>query len=419
MKLIRALIVLLLFGVWANAQKAEPKTSVFAEIEKMSADLEEITGLHFSKKVPAAIINKEQLRKFLDERIDVAIKPDDLRAEELTLKMLGLLPQDYDLRAGTVEMLTEQAAAFYDYKKKKLFILQGENNGGDGDTGGGQQIALVHELAHALADQNFHLDKYIQDKALNDDSATARMAVMEGQATWLMTAYMQKSLGGKPEVPEAVLDLMRRTVEMGATQYDVFSKAPLYVRESLLFPYTAGISFQDAVYRKFGQEAFREVFVRAPVSSQQILHPEKYLSKQESALPPAPSIEKRYRKLAEGTLGEFDFRVLLEPIAGKEQAAELAAHLKGSRYLLAEHKTERASSSTPVLSVISAWDSPDEARKFFDMYRQTIRKKSKTFVTATESETLLTGRADAGFFRVVLTGSSVESTEGLKTKPPE
>ena len=412
MKLIRALALLLLFSVCAYAQKAKPKASVFAEIEKMSADLEEITGLHFSKKVPAAIINKQQLRKFLDERIDVAIKPDDLRAEELTLKMLGLLPQDYDLRAGTVEMLTEQAAAFYDYKKKKLFIL-------DGETGGGQQIALVHELAHALADQNFHLDKYIQDKALNDDSATARMAVMEGQATWLMTAYMQKGLGGKPEVPEAVLDLMRRTVEMGATQYDVFSKAPLYVRESLLFPYTEGISFQDAVFRKFGQDAFREVFVRAPVSSQQIIHPEKYLSTQESALPPAPRIEKGYRKLAEGTLGEFDFRVLLEPIAGKEQAAELAAHLKGSRYLLAEHKTERVSSSTPVLSVISTWESSDEARKFFDLYRQAIQKKSKTFVTATESETLLTGHADAGFFRVTLAGSSVESTEGLKTKPLE
>ncbi len=408
MKLTRALAVLLLFSVCGAAQKPEPKASVFAEIEKMSADLEEITGLHFSKKVPAAIINKDQLRRFLDQRIDVAIKPADLRAEELTLKMLGLLPQDYDLRAGTVEMLTEQAAAFYDYKKKKLFILAG-------DTGGGQQIALVHELAHALADQNFHLDKYIQDNGLNDDSATARMAVMEGQATWLMTAYMQKKMGGKPEVPEAVLDLMRRTVELGATQYDVFSKAPLYIRESLLFPYTAGISFQDAVFRKFGQDAFREVFIRAPASSQQILHPEKYLAKQEPVLPAAPHPDKQYRKLAEGTLGEFDFRVLLEPTAGKEQAAELAAHLNGSRYLLAEHKTERY----PVLTVISTWDTPDQARTFFDLYRQVIQKKSKTFLPETESETLLTGHADAGFFRVALTANSVESREGLKAKPAE
>jgi hypothetical protein len=412
MKIIPASALLLLLEVCGAAQTAESKASIFSEIEKMSTDLEEMTGLRFSKKVPAAIIDKGQLRKFLDERIDVAIKPADLRAEELTLKMLGLLPQEYDLRAGTVEMLTEQAAAFYDYKKKKLFILQGEDNGG-------QQIALVHELAHALADQNFHLDKYIQDNGLNDDSATARMAVMEGQATWLMTAYMQRGLtgkvGGKPEVPEAVLDLMRRTVELGAKQYDVFSKAPLYIRESLLFPYTAGISFQDAVFRKFGQEAFREVFVRAPSSSQQILHPEKYLTKQEPVLPPAPHADKQFRKLAEGTLGDFDLRVLLEPPAGKERATELASHLTGSRYLLSEHKTERY----PVLSVTSAWDSPDQARMFFDLYRQAIQNKSKAFQPETESETLFTGRADAGFFRVALNGASVESTEGLKRKLPE
>ncbi len=407
MKTFRAFTVLLLFSACQGAQKAEPKASIFSEIEKMSADLEEITGLHFSRKVPAAIINKEQLRKFLDERIDTAIKPADLRAEELTLKMLGLLPPDYDLRAGTVEMLTEQAAAFYDYKKKKLFILEGE-------TGGGQQIALVHELAHALADQNFHLDKYIRDNGLNDDNATARMAVMEGQATWLMTAYMQKQMGGKSEVPAAVLDLMRRTVELGATQYDVFSKAPLYVRESLLFPYTAGISFQDAVFRKLGQQAFAEVFVRAPASSHQILHPEKYLAKQEPVLPAVLHVDRQFHKLAEGTLGEFDLRVLLETLASKEQAAELATHLEGSRYLLSEQKPDR----TPVLRVISRWDSPDQARKFFDLYRQAIQKKSKTFEAATESETLLTGRADAGLFRVSLSGSSVESTEGLKTALP-
>ena len=404
MKLTRALAVLLLLQVCGAAQKTESNTAVFSEIEKMSADLEEITGLHFSKPVPAAIITKDQLHKFLDERIDEAIKPADLRAEELTLKMLGLLPKEYDLRAGTVEMLTEQAAAFYDYRKKKLFILAGE-------TGGGQQIALVHELAHALADQNFHLEKYIQDNGLNDDSATARMAVMEGQATWLMTAYMQMQMGGKPAVPEAVLDLMRRTVELGATQYDVFSKSPLYVRESLLFPYTAGIMFQDAVFRELGRDAFREVFVRAPASSAQIIHPEKYVATEGPVLPAPLHVGKQFRKLAEGTLGEFDMRVLLETLGGKEQAAELAEHLHGSRYLLSEHKTERY----PVLNVISTWDKPDHARKFFELYRQAIRKKSKTFTADSESETLLTGRADAGFFRVALSGNSVESTEGLKT----
>lgn len=403
-----ALLNLLLTCI-VSGQKSETKTSIFSDIEKMSADLEEITGLQFSKKVPAAVINKEQLRKYIDQRIDKAVKPADMRAEELTLKMLGLLPQDFDLRSSTVELLTEQAAAFYDYHKKKLFVLEGES-------GGGQQIALVHELAHALADQNFHLEKYIRDNGLNDDSATARMAVMEGQATWLMTAYMQKTMGGKPEVPPAVLDLMRKTVESGATQYEVFSKAPPYIRDSLLFPYTAGIAFQDAVFRKLGRQAFHEVFTRAPASTQQVMHPEKYLAEQEPRLPPVPRFpdEKQYLKLAQGTLGEFDMRVLLEMATDKDQAAALALHLAGSRYVLAEHKSERY----PVLRVISLWDSPEQARKFFELYRRVIQKKSKSFVADIREEAVLTGHDDAGFFRVTLASDSVDSTEGMKTAWP-
>ena len=58
----------------------------------------------------------------MSSRVDKAIKPADIKAESLTLKMLGLIPQDFDLRQQTVDLLTEQAAAFYDYQKKKLFL---------------------------------------------------------------------------------------------------------------------------------------------------------------------------------------------------------------------------------------------------------------------------------------------------------
>src|SRR5205807_7634882 len=126
MKRFLVLAISLLLLVAATAQQSGPPSSLFADIQKINADLEDITGLKFNKKVPAAMINKDQLRKFLDERIDETMKPADIRAEELTLKMLGLLPKDFDLRSGTVDLLTEQAAAFYDYHKKKLFILEGD-----------------------------------------------------------------------------------------------------------------------------------------------------------------------------------------------------------------------------------------------------------------------------------------------------
>ena len=230
---------------------------LFANIGHIKDGLSAITGLKFKRDVPYALIGKDQLHRYLEKRLHETMKPEDARAEELTLKMLGLVPSDFDLRKNTLDLLTEQAAAFYDYNAKKLFVLEGSGGGAGATDSAEERVALVHELAHALADQHFHLAKYIREGMRSDDSATARQAVMEGQATWLMAAYIAREGGGKPEVPEAVLELMKKSIEgSAAQQYPVFSKAPLYIRESLVFPYAEGLAFQDAVFRKMGREAF-------------------------------------------------------------------------------------------------------------------------------------------------------------------
>src|SRR5579871_1881481 len=190
---------------------------LFSEIGTIEDGLSEITGLRFTRHVPYATITKEQLRRYLEERIQESIKPADMRAEELTLKMLGLIPSDFDLRQNTIDLLTEQAAAFYDYNKRKLFVLEGSEAGAE------ERMALVHELAHALADQHFPLKKYIREGSQSDDASTARLAVMEGQASWLMAAYLSKLAGGPADVPDGVLQLMTGTIEGSAGQYPVFS----------------------------------------------------------------------------------------------------------------------------------------------------------------------------------------------------
>src|SRR5208283_3861843 len=100
--------------------------------------------------------------------------------------------------------LTEQAAAFYDFHKKKLFVIDSRN-------GLDERSALVHELAHALADQHFHLARFMGHGSQNDDSALARLAVMEGQATWLMSEYLARrtgrSLKNSPELVKAMSDM--------------------------------------------------------------------------------------------------------------------------------------------------------------------------------------------------------------------
>ncbi len=370
-----------------------------------------ITGLAFTRDVPYALITKNQLRKYLERRLHDTMKPEDARAEELTLKMLGLVPQDFDLRKNTLELLTEQAAAFYDYDQKRLFVLEGAG-GGDEDL-----VALVHEMAHALADQHFHLSKFIHEGMKSDDGATARQAVMEGQATWLMAAYVEKEGGGPAEIPPGVIEMMKKSVETSAVQqYPVFSQAPLYIRESLVFPYADGLAFQDAVFRKLGKDAFSEVFVHPPASSGQILHPDRYLGRGAFTIPDPPAIPgaREFRKLAEGSLGEFDFRVLLTQYTSAEEGVAAAEHLSGGAYELLEHKHEKF----PALGLASVWDSPESARKYFELNRRVMRGKWKKFEITNETPDRLEGRGDSGYFRVWVDGMTVNQLEGWKTPVP-
>jgi hypothetical protein len=157
----------------------------------MVKTLSEITGLAEKHAVPYGRMTKPQLRRFLSKRMKKTLKPEEIRADELSLKMFGLVPQAFDLKKSTIDLLTEQAAAFYDYDEKKLFILEDASADAESTT-------LAHELSHALADQHFDLEHFMEDTPSDDDENMARTAVVEGQASWLMIAYELKQQGQMP-----------------------------------------------------------------------------------------------------------------------------------------------------------------------------------------------------------------------------
>ena len=135
---------------------------------------------------------------------------------------------------------------------------------------------LAHELGHALADQNYNLAKFVRQGRKNDDGSTARLAVMEGQATWLMSEFLARQSGQSLRNSPALVTMMAKMSDSSGGQYPVFENEPLYLRITLVFPYTNGMLFQNAVTERDAKEAFGEVFENAPVSTQQVLHPDKY-----------------------------------------------------------------------------------------------------------------------------------------------
>ena len=377
------------------------------EINSVLKELSSITGFHIRKELPFALITRDQVNVYLKEQIRQSVKPDEIAAEQATLKKFGFVPAYFDLKQNTIDLLTEQAAAFYDYHRRKLFIS-------DWATENMRDVALIHELGHALADQNFSIGKFLGKASDDGDASLAREAVVEGQASWLMVETGARRAGRSLADPGAARELLETASGSDDGGYPVFSNAPLYIRRTLLFPYEDGERFQQAVFLHDGQAGFARVFTQPPVSSAQIIHPDRYFAKTAPSDPELPKPIKGAKPYIAGSLSELETGILLEQYAGTKIAVQLAPKLKGANYRLDEIRRERRR----MLIFASEWDGAAEAGQFFDAYRKVLRTKWKTVEVSAETGTRFAGKSDDGYFDVVREGARVVSREGF-ARPPQ
>lgn len=281
------------------------------------------------------------------------------------------------------------------------------------ETAGMEESVLIHELSHAVADQHFDMGRFLEKGPKSDEQQFARLAVVEGQAMWIMTEAMLKRMGqtlaGNGKALESMLPAMG---QMAASQYPVFSSAPLYMRETLLFPYSGGMVFQQAVVDRMGKAAFREVLRNPPVSTQQILHPDKYFASVRPlavTLPPAPA--RGYKRLSAGDLGEFDLLLLLREGGMEEKAArQLSAGWRGGAYELMESREGKR----PLLRWTLAFDGEATAAAVLDGYRGLLERKGGGARFSPSEVFEAVGQNADGGFRVARRGSTLIGVEGLQ-----
>ncbi len=378
-----------------------------AEINAILHQLADITGFKIRRQLPFQSITRDQINAYVKDQIKHAVHPKEIHAEELSLKKLGFVSSDFDLKQTTIDLLTEQAAAFYDFHQKKLFISEWA-------TSSMREEALVHELAHALADQNYNIEKYLNKDPDDSEESLARQAVVEGQASWLSVEYAARQAGKTLRDGETASEYFRKEVDPDDPQYPVFSKAPLYLRATMLFPYEDGESFQQAVVLQYGQEAFAKLFLKPPVSTAQVLHPERYFAGAAPVLPVLPKPAKGMNASVEGVFGEEDMQVLLRQFISVQVARGLAPELTGGRYRVDEYKKDHRTA----LLFITAWDSEDSAAAFINAYRQVLEKKWKSAETTGQDGTHFEGKSEDGYYRVERKGKTVLSREGFSAAAP-
>ena len=347
------------------------------------------TGLPIDHPVKKVFITRDKVNAELRKKFDEDKSNKRMERSELVLKKFGLLDRDFQLRPFLLSLLTEQIAGFYDNKTKTMNLL-------DWVPIEQQKPVMAHELTHALQDQKVGLTKWEDQEpdsvaknatedmehVRTDETDTAREAVLEGQAMVSFADFMLaptgKTLRDMPQVG--------KQLEAGAgdmSDSPVLARAPLILQESLLFPYTAGLSFEQAVLTKGGTaKAFTDVLNSPPNTSAEIIHPEQYIDHQPEPVLMFPDIHPvlesaGYVPYDVGVMGELDVRMTAELFGGKPLAEALAPEWAGGVYYAAQKKDAADKNSTASLSILylSRWKNADSARSFFQVFQEQLPRQ--------------------------------------------
>jgi hypothetical protein len=337
--------------------------------DQVLLQMSQILSLPIKQPLKKSLRSKQEVRDYL-VREDKEDKNDAERyADAKTLEAFGLIPKDFPLDSFMLDVLTDQVAGLYDPKAKEFYIA-------DWIPVDEQKTVMSHELTHALEDQSFRIDDWIKAARPNDDAELARDSVSEGSAMAAMVDYqMLDQHTGVRELPDVTL-LIRAGAITEMDKDPNLAKAPIYIRDELLFPYLAGTGFtQEFLKAHSGWKDIHLVFENPPVSTQQILHPDLYLNGTKPVAVTLPTwkgvVPDNWKLLEENTMGEFGVGEILKQFRKDNSEDPLTTAWKGDRYAVFE---DAKSKTTPLVFRL-VLDSPEDAARFFGQYSEALELK--------------------------------------------
>ncbi len=316
-----------------------------ALVDTLTPAVEKSVGLSFREPPRSAVRSREQVRRYLEAKLDEELPPERLRGIETAYRLFGLIADSIELRPLMLDLLTEQVVGFYDPDSATLF-------GVSGAPPDPLRIMAAHEMVHALQGQYLPLDSILDQRGSND-RATAAQAVLEGQA---MVASIGAVTGSDALSDPGIWALFREQARNAQQSMPRFAAAPLIVREALIFPYIEGAEFM----RWWASSPHADTMPygpRMPESTEQILHPDRYAAGDRPlaiTFPPADSTV-----MHEDALGELEVRILGAMLNGNEEVAyTVPLGWAGDRYRVTE------TAAGPALEWLIAFDDARSRDRF-------------------------------------------------------
>lgn len=321
-----------------------------SQIRQLQGDNENFTRVLLSPQELEERVKSDFLNDYTEE---------DIRRDLLVLSSFGLLEPNFDLVGLYEQLLSEQVAGFYDDDTKEMVVVQGQ------EFGGSEKATYAHEYTHTLQDENYDLKNGLKfdDEPCEADTerCAAVQALLEGDATLAEEIWLIEYSTNQDK-----LDILEFYDSYSSPVYD---SAPEFLQEDFLFPYLQGRSFVQYFVDQFGWDRITGLYQNPPVSTEQILHPEKYPDDKPIPVPLPDlvnSLSGEWIEIDRNVLGEWYTYLLLSrglsPNAqlNDQTGASAAEGWGGDTYLVLLN----ASTNDEILVHSAVWDSPEDGLEF-------------------------------------------------------
>jgi hypothetical protein len=350
-----------------------PNPTQLAYMDIIQQQVQDLRGLAYQGPVSAYLITRLKARAVLEDMYRSAGGSEaQLEDQKRELVALGLVKPTYNLIDTVLNGLADAVGGFFDPMTKRMFVI-------GGSLGAVERFVYSHEFAHALVDQHYPFDRTgaYPSCQLDQDRCRAIRGLVEGDATLIMNQWLPYAS------PQDYLELL--TYVPPAQALPEQFPPPFAIKDSE-FPYLHGRAFVQTLHNRGNWAEVNRAYANLPLSSEQILHPEKYLAgeRPQQVHPPAleGSLGEGWRRLASDVLGEWGTYLLLgysadlEAQIGDSVALNAARGWSGDRYQV----YYQDASARTVLAALWRWDTTAEATEFFAALHQHLNSRFRGLV---------------------------------------
>src|SRR5207237_1667061 len=96
--------------------------ALMAATQDVLKETSEIRQLAILRPVQSSAQSRAEIERMIVKNLEEETTPAQIHATEVTLRTLGLVPQDFDFRSLMIRLLREQVAGYYDPKMRQFHL---------------------------------------------------------------------------------------------------------------------------------------------------------------------------------------------------------------------------------------------------------------------------------------------------------